>query len=240
MITKQTENYITLGCLNEYVDSPKLLFNTSARNFFIKRNEDKRYKVPFKNQLRDEEFIQYINDPEIKQVSVDVTPLYDEQLLKIINRHSYEKYTREKTSRYGSNLPSTFSLWERIMSNHREYGIVCGVTVSDELERKIRNTNSSIHLTKILHSSLRDHIEGHSHICSPTTISTTSPIRNFVNELNRYKLMGLYASTLYSIFNHRGFDPNKTRSIIKTINDLDEGFGAMTFDDIYKIKDVGQ
>ena len=244
-----SKNRVSIQTLYKYAYNPKLAFNTSGKNFYTKDKIPKRFKTEIEGFLRDDLFIDMMENPEYTWVSIDVNSLllaetYSELNMNVFkdkfnNDEQFNAAIKKEILAHGLNtireetaLRHIFGTWsnycfERFRENIGK-PLICSMCNIDNRNLDVKITDSKFSEDKdvnyyYLPVIFRTLTFGYYYLWTPKEPITAFSDMKKIEYVR--KLRGADFSNIYFFFVPYGFNEDQIRHIIKMIYSIYPKYG---------------
>lgn len=241
-----SDNNITLACLYEHIDNPKLRFNTSKKNFVVPKGQPKKYKKLLSDPVNDDRFVELLEDDDLSIINIDMSEMLNEKLYNTVNYNIFhEEYNSNQDFRFviDREIMSRGLGWQKDKLSCRKFiflswrncvygdsyhtSTVSGLLKSD---KDYDETEPSM----IISSRKRANtfiMAGFNYVWEMKGARPTC-IADMKRVANTKKLKGDYTHPLYYIHKPKGFNEDDFRCNLRCIVDQYPRFKSMTLQEI--------
>lgn len=250
LITKDfnmSENVVTLGCLAKHIDSKKLKFNTSKKNFYVPKGSTNKFKKLLHGELDDERFEAILSDQDIDTLSIDMSIMLEERFYKTVNFNLYHTaylenkdfqnlIDREILSRglgwkrdAMSSLMFVYGVWaSSVFGNEGLKGTIAGIMSSEKDYSDGPNDGILILGSRVKMSGI---IFGYNYVWQLNKKGEIT-VEDMKRVANRRKLKGEYFYNLYHIYRPKGFNDVSIKNNIRATSFQYPKYNDMTLREI--------
>lgn len=242
-----SDNKVSLECLYQNIDNPKIHFNASKKNFIVPRGQPKKYKKLLHDVVDDTKLVELLEDDNVSIVSLDMSEMLNQRLYDTVNfnifRREYENSSmfssiidKEVSSRGLGWLTNTISAHKFVYMTWKNcvYGITYEKTPVSGLIKSENNYsgNTDNFMFFIDRRKSNKHIMlGYNYVWEmknerPTCISDVKRLAN------TKKLKGDYTHDLYYIHLPKGFNEDDFKCAIRCIFEQYPKYKNMTLKEI--------